>query len=332
MKPNDLIRSIQKGMKARYRLQLKFFLSLMAIFAAVMVIGAILDHEHAAFCMTGFGGVSTASMMAIGSVGDVSDKFTFGSNITYQVYLVDITQLDKTKPFPKPNASREVSTLPMLDGEYMQYFESHDFPTYVGTGEKGDISSSGTNTFTIIMGGIRDKLLTFAEDHVGGKFIILFKEIESSQWEILGSDERPIILKSFEAKNDKDGRYVTYTFERSSVNQYNHYVGNIITVPPAAHTAGDTELALKAGQDVYSIPNGAAATYALATVLGITASDKGRIITLKGTGTDKAATVADNTTFILEDGATWTAKAGSSITFRVLDASTLIEVSRIQTA
>ena len=51
-------------------------------------------------------------------------------------------------------------------------------------------------------------------------------------------------------------------------------------------------------------------------------------------GTDKAATIADGTTFILEDGATWTAKAGSSITFRVLDPSTLIEVSgsRIQTA
>lgn len=304
----------------------------MTVFAILFIIGAILDHESAAFCMTGFGGVSTASMMAIGSVGDVSDKYTFGSNITYQVYLIDINQLDKSRAFPKPNAGRQISTLPMLDGEYMQYFESHDFPTYVGSGEKGDISSSGTNTFTIIMGGIRDKLLTFAEDHVGGKFIILFKEIESTQWEILGSDERPIILKSFEAKNDKDGRYVTYTFERSSVNQYNHYTGNIIVSPPAAHVAGATELAIKLGQDVYSIPNGSAATYALATVSGITASDKGRIITLKGAGTDKAATISDNTTFILEDGTTWTAKAGSSITFKVFDSSTLIEVSRVQTA
>ncbi len=332
MKPNDFIRSIQKGMKARHRLQLKFFLSLMTVFAILFIIGAILDHESAAFCMTGFGGISTASMMAIGSVSDVSDKYTFGSNITYQVYLIDINQLDKSRTFPKPNGNRQVSTLPMLDGEYMQYFESHDFPTYVGSGEKGDISSSGTNTFTIIMGGIRDKLLTFAEDHVGGKFIILFKEIESTQWEILGSDERPIILKSFEAKNDKDGRYVTYTFERSSVNQYNHYTGNIIIAPPATHTADETELAIKAGQDVYSIPNGSAATYALATVSGITASDKGRIITLKGTGSDKPATISDNTTFILEDGATWTAKAGSSITFKVFDSSTLIEVSRVQTA
>ena len=332
MKPNDLIRSLQKGMKARHRLQLKFFLSLMTFVAIIFIVGAILDHESAAFCMTGFGGVSTASMMAIGSVGDVSDKFTFGSNITYQVYLIDINQLDRSKTFPKPNASRQVSTLPMLNGEYMQYFEAHDFPTYVGNGEKGDITSTGTNTFSIIMGGIRDKLMNFAEDHIGGKFIILFKEIETTQWEILGSDERPIILKSFEAKNDKDGRYITYTFERSSVNQYNHYTGNIITAPPAVHTAGSTALAIKAGQDIYSIPDGASATYAIATVSGVTSSDKGRIITLRGTGADKAATIADNTTFILEDSATWTAKAGSSITFKVFDASTLVEVSRVQTA
>lgn len=332
MKSKKSIRSIQKGMKARHRLQLKFFLSLMTLFALVFVIGAILDHESATLCMSGFGGVTTASMMAIGSVGDVSDKMTFGSNITYQVYLIDINQLDKSRAFPRPNNSRQVSTIPMRNGEYMQYFEAHDFPTYVGTGEKGDISSTGTNTFTIIMGGIRDKLLTFAEDHVGGKFIILFKEIETTQWEILGSDERPVILKSFEAKNDKDGRYVTYTFERSSVNQYNHYTGNIITAPAAVHTAGSTTLAIRPGQNMYSIPDGSSATYALASVSGITASDKGRYITLQGTGTDKSATIADNTTFILEDAATWTAKAGSSITFKIFDASTLVEVSRIQTA
>ena len=36
----------------------------------------------------------------------------------------------------------------------------------------------------------------------------------------------------------------------------------------------------------------------------------------------------------MEDGATWTAKAGSQISFRVLDPTTLVEIqgSRIQTA
>ena len=73
---------------------------------------------------------------------------------------------------------------------------------------------------------------------------------------------------------------------------------------------------------------------AITTVSGLTATDKGRYITREGTGTDKAATSADGNSVVLEDGATWTAKAGSSITFMVLDASTLVEVSgsRVQTA
>ena len=66
----------------------------------------------------------------------------------------------------------------------------------------------------------------------------------------------------------------------------------------------------------------------------MTANDKGRYITLEGTGTDKAATIADGAAFVLEDGSTWTAKAGSQITFRIMDTTTLVEVpgSRIQTA
>ena len=59
-------------------------------------------------------------------------------------------------------------------------------------------------------------------------------------------------------------------------------------------------------------------------------SDKGRFITLVGAGTDKAATIADGSTFVLEEGATWTAKTGASITFRVLDTTTLVEVSRTE--
>lgn len=274
-------------------------------------------------------------MMVIGDIKDVSDRQTHGSNIAYQVHLIPVEQIDTTKPFPKPNASREVGQIPMKDGEFMRYFEAHDIPTFTGTGEKGDITTSGTNTFAIIMGGIREQLLNFQEEYAGGKFIILFHEIGETDWYILGSVDRPMIFSSFENKNDKDGRYVTYTFTRTSIDQYYLYTGAIVRSEPVSHTADQTDLAIKSGVDTYKIPAGTSATYAISSVSGITASDKGRYITLEGTGTDdKAATIADSTSFVLEDGATWTAKAGSRITFRVFDSQTLVEVSgsRVQTA
>ena len=322
MKAKKISNPYKKGNQYARKMQVKLFLSLALLFAIVFVVGMFLDPDHSMFCMTGFTGTSLASMMAIGNVEDVSDKNTHGSNIAYKIYLIDVHQINPDVKFPRANANREVTTLPMLPGEYMKYFEAHDIPTYVGNGEKGDITTSGTNQFVAIMGGMRDQLLNFIEEHAGGKFVILFKEIGEDQWYILGEYDRPMVLKSYEAKNDKD------------VTQYYKYVGDIVKAPAEVHTAGTKDLAVKSTSNSYEIPNGTDATYAIETVSGLTNNDKGRHITLTGTGTDKAATIADGATFILEDGVTWTAKAGSSITFRILDPATLIEVSgsRIQTA
>jgi hypothetical protein len=142
-----------------------------------------------------------------------------------------------------------------------------------------------------------------------------------------------MILKSFEAKNDKDGRYVTFTFNRVSIDQYCKYAGNIVTAPPTTHAANASILAITPQSSEYEIPEGST-PYVIDGVSGITATDKGRFITLRGSGTANPATIADGASFILEDGATWTAKAGSSITFHILAATTLVEVAgtRIQTA
>lgn len=324
-----------EGYKYQRRLQVKFLLSILALLAIVFVAFMLTDADSAAICIPGAGGtVTLASMMLIGDVGDVSDRFTHGSNIGYKVYLVDVNQVNPDERFPRPNANREVATLPMKEGEFMKYFEAHDIPTYTATGEKGDITTSGENNFIVIMGGMRDQLLAFIEEHAGGKFIVIFKEVGDDQWYIMGSYDRPMILKSFEAKNDKDGRYVTFTFKRVSIDQYYKYAGDIVRAPAAVHPAGQTTLAVSKTSNRYGIPDGGAATYAINAVSGLTPNDKGRYITLEGTGGAKAATIADGGSFILEDSTTWIARAGSQITFRVMDSTTLVEVpgSRMQTA
>lgn len=324
----------KRAFKARRALQLKFFLCLMLLFASVSTISAITSPDDAKVSTEIVVGTTMASMMAIGSIDDVADKEVAGESIAYKLWLIETKQLDGSRSFPIPNASREVSSLPMLDGEYMHYFEAHDIPTYTSSGEKGDLTISSTNTLTIIMGGVRDQLLKFIEEKAGCKFLIIFQECESNNRFILGNPCKPMVLKSFNLKNDKENRSVTFTFENKSIKQYHKYVGDIIVKDAVTITAGATALATQPGVNTYKIPNGSSATYALATVSGLTASDKGRTITLVGTGSDKAATVADNTSFVLEDGATWTAKAGSQISFRVLDSTTLVEIqgSRVQTA
>lgn len=324
MKAKKISNPFKKGNRYANSKGKQFLLSILTLFAVVFTI--FLVQEASAALMGGLGTTLFASMAIIGNIDDVSDRYTSGNDIAYQVYLINRKQIDPSVAFPRANANREVGTVPMLDGEYMHYFESHTKPTYVGTGEKGDVTTTGTNTVSWIMGGNRINLLNFIEEFAGDKFVLIFKEMSSGQWFIIGSYDDPMVLSNYENKHDADGRYITFTFTRSSIFQPFIYAGSIVTVAPGTHTAGATALAIGKGVDQYGIPGGSAATYAIATVSGLTANDKGRYITLIGKGVTNAATIADNATFVLEDGATWTASVDSRITFRVMDTSTLVEV------
>lgn len=303
------------------------FMVTLALFGLVMLLGAFIDQSAA---LAGGSALSLASMAAIGHLDDVSDRDTHGSDISYIVYLIAVDQIDRTREFPQPNASREVAPVPLKAGEIPHYFEAHDIPTFTGTTEKGDITTTGENNFVIIMGGARVPLYNFIEEYSGGRFILLFKHLKSKQWYILGELERPMILSATESKDDKDGRYTTFTFKRNSVDLPLLYTGNPAVIASVEVAPGVTNIAVSPSSNTYKIANGTSSAAAIATVSGLTKSDKGRYITIVGAGADKPATITDGTTFVLEDGATWTAKAGASITFRILDTATLIEVSRIE--
>ena len=316
-----------KGFNYAHRQACYMFMTIFAIFGAVLLLGAWVDHS---LLQLGGSGLSLASMAVVGNVDDVSDRDTHGSAISYIVYLVALDQIDRTKPFPQPNANREVAPVPLKPNEIPHYFEAHDIPTFTGTTEKGDITTTGENQFVIIMGGARVNLYNFIEEYSGGKFILFFKHVKKKEWYILGELERPIILANTETKDDKDGRYTTFTFKRSSVDLPLVYSGNPSVTAATNVAAGATSVAITAASNTYQIANGTGSAAAIASVTGLSKTDKGRYITFVGAGTDKPATIADGATFVLEDGATWTAKTGASITFRVFDTTTLIEVSRTE--
>lgn len=331
-KPKLIRNPYLKGAEYVHRQQVRLGLSLCLVVLIASVI-AIFTDPSAGGCT----GVlcATAGFMAIGNIDDVTDRYTSGNNIAYKVWLVNVReQVDETVPFPLPNQAREVSTIPMKAGEVMRYFIAHTIPTLIGTGEKGDITTTGSNEMVIVMGGHRKQLLDFIEQYAGDKFIIIFKSVTENDYNIIGSYDRPMVLQNYENKNDADGRYVTFTFHNDSLEQSHKYVGSIVTAAPAVH-GGSATLAIPSDNDVISIPSGTgSAAVPITAVSGLSANDAGRVITLLGTGTEKLATIADGTTFVLAGGSTWTAKAGSKISFQVLDASTLVEVlgSRVQTA
>lgn len=319
-----------------YRRQFKSF-AIMLLFLLVAVSAdayATGGFSHLIEMFTiGGAGVTYSIMAAVGNIDGATEYETTGSQISAKVWLIDVAQVDTSVPFPKANASRQVSTIPMLPGEYMHYFTAIDDTLSDNSkGEKGDITTNVTNTFALIMGGNKAALLNYVEQHAGGRFIIIYQLSSDSKNYILGNPIKPMILKGFERKNDKDSRSVSFNFESKSFAQPNEYVGDIVRDAPAIVAPDATALAITS-KARYTTSNNTVAT-AISTVTGLASADKGRIIEITGVGGAHPTTIADGNTFVLIDGVTFTANAGSRIAFRILDPNTLVEVdgSRVQTA
>ena len=198
-------------------------------------------------------GVSMAAFVALTTIGDVTVRDTHGSAIAYQVVLVPTSLVDISKSFPQPDKDRKVKAIPFkaaADTLKAYLFDAHDIPTFTATTEKGDITTSGENNVVIVMGGTRVELYNFIEEYAGGKFIILYKHVKDPQWYILGEPERPMILNNTETKDDKDGRYTTFTFKRTSVDLPCMYAEDPlnVTTPEESRANSDT------GQSVASSP------------------------------------------------------------------------------
>jgi hypothetical protein len=283
-----------------------------------------------------FGGLSMATMALIGDIEGVSDRITAGSQISAKIWLVHVdSQLNVDVPFPVPNASREIGTIPLKPGEVMHYFVAiDDSITDSSKGDKGDVTTNVTNTISFIMGGNRNQLLQFYEEYAGGRFIIIYQLSSDKKYYIMGNDVKPMILKSYERKNDKDSRSITFTFENKRFDQPYYYVGDIVRGAPATIATDATTLTIQSGKSVYNTPSNNTSAKVLDDVAGIADADKGRVIDIVGYGGNYPLSIDSGEVFLLIDKQTWTANAGSRISFKVLDALTLVEVegSRVQTA
>lgn len=227
---------------AQHKMRL-LFMTIIAIFGMISLLQMFCDPTSG--MSAGGTGVSMAAFIALASIDDVTDRDTHGSAIAYQVVLVPTTLVDITKAFPQPDKDRKVTAIPfkteVKDTTLKAYlFDAHDIPTFTATTEKGDITTSGENNMVIIMGGNRVELFNFIEQYAGGKFIILFKHVKDTQWYIIGEPERPMILSNTETKDDKDGRYTTFTFKRTSVDLPCLYAEDPlgVTASPASSSSG----------------------------------------------------------------------------------------------
>lgn len=281
------------------------------------------------------GALQFASMAAIGNIDDDSDWNSQANQIHYEIKLVETTtQVDTSVAFPQANANREVADITLLAGQVPHYFQSHNRPTYTSSGELNDYTIDPTKEITIALANaFREKVLDFCEQKSGGKFLLFFRRVDTNQWYIVGTLDQPLRFSSYEIKGDAEASVAICKFTNKSLRQYYKYVGALSASAADAVAADATTIAVT-DNDRYQLTSGTAAAATIDNVSGIAAADHGRVITIYGSGGAYPSQIADNAVFTLAGGTTWTGNAGSKISFRILDNTTMVEVlgSRIQTA
>lgn len=275
------------------------------------------------------------AMSAIGDVPEISDKFSSPKQIGMRVYLVARDQIDYDQAYPTANASRELTTIPLKDGEYMYYFDAVDgTPNENSTAEKGDIVTTFTRNFSMTLAGNREKTLDFMEEYAGKGFIIIYSMGEDETKYILGSRYKPMVMGTERQGGGPDGKYLTLNFTSEHWQQPLKYVGSIVRQAPDTVAADATTIPITSN-DRYQLSDGSVSVVTITAVSGVASADHGRVVEILA---PDAATyppeIADNAVFIMiDDTNPWSAKPGSRISFKILNDNTMVEIegSRVQT-
>lgn len=329
----QLVYSAKKVFASKLKKMLLLYALIFSVFAVSAAVSYAKgdDKSGTVLVLTGVASVKYAlTFVAVGNIDDPTDKFTQGMRIAWEVKLIHTDQIDNTAPWPYPDVNREVADIPLLAGQYPLTFKCHNNPKYNATGEKGDYTIDPTKTFDLVLGDtFKNQVLDFVENFAGGKFIVFFREVETSDWYILGTYDKPMYFQSYELKND-DASVALCKFQNKSLRQYYKYIGSLQTAGATAIATNATELVIADSAKYETANDNTVAVKTLATVSGIAPVDYGRTITIYGTGGTYVHNIVDNAVFVLVNGTTWNGTAGSRITFRIVDTATLVELERVQ--
>ncbi|MBI9052475.1 MAG: hypothetical protein JEY96_01575 [Bacteroidales bacterium] len=257
------------------------------------------------------GGTSYALIMAA-NIEDVDNKFRAGKQTKYRLWFVTADQVDDTAAFPaKVDGKR--GTLVLKAGEYWHYIKSvMDSPEPGSTAEAGDVGSTVKNSLPFIIGGITAQIRHFLENGVGNYYYVIWENCVTGEKYIGGTECKPLKLVSFEGGMKKDFTGFNVSFENEGSEMFCEYNGTIPTVAPTVVAADAVTIPLSVAEQ-YQLTTGGAAAANITGFTATTDADIGRIVEILGSGGAHPSTIDDDDDFTLENGATWTANAGSKL-------------------
>lgn len=137
--------------------------------------------------------------------------------------------------------------------------------------------------------------------------------------------------KMAEATDDKDSNHTKFVFNSTQKGPIEAIYEGTVTLDTVKGTAaaGATTVDVSEGEGEYQLTTG---TSSAAALTGLTNAADGKVYTLLGSGGANPSTIAASGNWLMKSGTSWTALAGSRITFKAFkdSASTFkfLEISR----
>jgi hypothetical protein len=186
----------------------------------------------------------------------------------------------------------------------------------VGSNTEGDPDAEGfIHTLEFEHPGNLQAIREFKQNCLSHNFGAIVEHCSSNKKDLLGSPCAPLRL-TIKWEDDKDKNKSTLSFKSSLKFAYDvaDYQGTTTFDTVTGIVSEDSlNVNLVSGEGRYQLADGSAAAVKVATCSNAV---NGMVFTLIGSGGTYPSTIEDGDEFVLASGATWTALANSTITFK----------------
>lgn len=162
--------------------------------------------------------------------------------------------------------------------------------------------------------GSSKEIREFRTNLLNRNFLIFIEHCSDSSVDQFGSSCAPMRMK-FEHTDDKDQNKSVFTFASANKGPDVAIYEGTLTLSSVADTvaADATTVDLAPGEGEYQLTDGSAASVEITTCSN---AIHDMAFTLLGSGGDNPSTIPDGNDFVLNNGASWSAIANATITFR----------------
>ena len=238
------------------------------------------------------------------------------TKMKFRLFLAEITDVDIDN-FPKP-VNATISTNVLKAGKVYRFLDVKT-TNMKPNAQPGDSPFEGKLVLTPVIEGVSKASLSWIYEYQGKEVIVIWERCSDGQRFIGGSPCSDGLTIKYTSIGDQDGGIagIALSLEGQPCPEpFLFYDGPIPVEAPTNVVVANGEFALGAKASYLMTDNSADTD--LTDITGVTSADVDRVIELIGAGVNHPTQIEASSTFILQNGISFSAAVGNAIYFQIV--------------